>query len=572
MRRVALLSSIALGLFACADDEVSMASAGEDGTTSAAEDGTGGGPSGPDASAGGTAADDTADGGSDAGDETGDPVDLPPPPATGIQIVEVTVDQGIRVPIARIGELVGPQKRNLPVLQQRPGVFRAFYEVDPGFATRTLYGVMTVHQTDGTTTTYDSFVQASEEACDQTWIYECRYGSPTGSLVWRVPAEAMRPGMEYSIELLETAPGHEDDVSDKSPIFPVTGGSMIVGVEDTYMKMRVVVVPFDHALGPDCADPPDLLAEFGTDYEGNPRTIADYFGERLYAHNPVDEVEIIVHDTVSFTGSMQGSQLLFELAQMRAAEGAPPEYYYYGVARPCDGGPDFSGVAQLGGPFQEEASSRVGWGVFHASVSSTANTFVHEIGHEQGRQHIACSGEEGGPDASYPDHPQGDTESWGIDIMANPVSIQPPTSHDYMTYCGSTWVSEWAYDKVLPWIEELSSWERSASPPPPQMLLHGRVAEDGTSQWFVAPGWFRDSEVTADHVVRLYAGSELRAERGVIVREYEKSGDLEVIAAIDPAQWADIDALELVAPLSRVEFDRDDVVVLETVPATISRP
>jgi hypothetical protein len=339
---------------------------------------------------------------------------------------------------------------------------------------------------------------------------------------------------------------------------------MQVGVEESYMKMRVVIVPFHHALGPDCSEAPDLNEEFGTDYEGNPRTVADYFGERLLAHNPVDEVEMIVHDVVEFGGSLTGSQLLFTLQQMRASEGAPPEYYYYGVARPCDGGPDFSGVAQLGGPFKGESSSRVGWGVYHQSASSTANTFVHEIGHEQGRSHIRCSGDEAGADTSYPDHPQGDTESWGIDVMAQPVSIQPPSSHDYMTYCGQTWVSEWGYSKVLPWIAEISSWERSAAPAPegPQTLLHGRVAADGTSQWFIGPGWFDEANADPDHRVRMYAGPGLVHDRAAIVREYERSEDLEVIVPIPEGEWPDIDDLELVLPLRHVEIDRDAIEVV----------
>ena len=561
MRRIALLSSLSLFAPACADDEV--VSPAQDGSGTAGEDGGGtDGGAAADGPAGTDGADASADGSTGGDDDSGDPVDLPPPPATGIQIDEVTIDQGIRIPIARLGALVGPTERNLPVLQGRPGVFRAFYETDPGFASRTLYGVLTVTQTDGTETTYDSFVTTSEEPCDQTWIYECRYGSPSGSFVWRVPGEQIRAGMQYSIELFETSPGHENDVSDMVPRFPVQGGQYQVGVEESYMKMRVVVVPFQHAIGADCAEAPDLNEEFGTDVDGNPRTVADFFEERLLAHNPADEVEVFVHETIPFTGSMQGSQLLGELAQLRAAEGAPPEYYYYGVARPCDGGPDFSAVAQLGGPFKSEASSRVGWGVYHGSVSTTANTFVHEIGHQQGRSHIRCNGEEAGVDTSYPDHPEGDTESWGIDFMANPISIQPPSSHDYMTYCGSTWVSEWGYEKVLPWIAEISSWELEFAPPPPDLLLHGWIGEDGTSKWFLAEGWWEPERATPDHMVRSYGAAGLRSEAGAIVREYEKSNDLEVIVPVDEADWSAIADFEVVMPLSRIDVDRSDIEIV----------
>jgi len=413
----------------------------------------------------------------DSSDSTsGDP--LPPPPATGIQIVDVTADQGIRIPVAQDGAYVDPSDRNATLLQGRVTAIRAFYTTDPGFVTRTIYGLLWLDHADGTTERYEAFVQASAPDCGGSpSLYECRYGSPDGALLWRVDGADIRPGTTYRIELYEAAPGHEDDPSDAIPLFPTDGTSMPLGVADSYMKMRVVVVPFYHDAGPACLPAPDLNEEFGTDVDGNPRTVAGLFRERLYAYNPVDEVEIIVHDVESFNGNAQeGWGLLEALQDLRFQEGAPPEYYYYGVIRPCQGAPEFSGIAQLGGPSPGQAAQRVGWGVYHGNPSTTADTFVHEIGHQQGRLHIACNGMEGGPDPSYPDHPEGDTESWGIDVMLDPVTIKPPTTHDYMTYCGTNWVSAWGWDLVFPWIEEISAWELSNAVGPTRPLLVGTVS------------------------------------------------------------------------------------------------
>lgn len=574
MRRLLLCSTVSLVLPACGGDSVAESASGPADTGAAATEGAGSDDEGDPTGEGGASTGGTAGGSDDASaDETAGAEDLPPPPARGIQITEVTVDQGVRVPVARGGELVGPNERNQPILQGRPAVFRAFYEVDPGYATRAIYGVLYVEQLGGEViTSYESFVQTSEEPCDEQWIYDCRYGSSTGSFVWRVPAEDMLPGVRYRVELFETAPGHEDDVSDKIPLYPTDGGLAIVGVEESYMKMRVVLVPFDHALSADCADPPDLSEEVGTDYDGNPRTVADFFAERLLAQNPVDEVDIMVHDVVPYYGSLTGSQLLYELQQMRFEENAPPEYYYYGVARPCDGGPDFSGVAQLGGPSQDEAGSRVGWGVYHQSVSTTAETFVHEIGHEQGRRHIACNGEEGGPDNSYPDHPEGDTESWGIDVMAQPVSIQPPSSHDYMTYCGTTWVSEWGWAKVAPWIQTISSWELEGVGAPDatkQTLLFGRVAADGTTDWFLADGWFDPTRASEGHTVQAWAGDELVAESAAVWTEYERSEDFHVVVPVPEGEWGRIGRLTLVTPDRTVEIERSSVALVGTAAARL---
>ncbi len=537
-----------------------VAGCGPDGAT---DDGANGASGEPTTTMSGGATDVDLPGGTAGGtvDDTGaEPPDagepVPPPPATGLEIVDVTVDQGIRVPVARNGVLVGPTERNAAILQNRPAVLRAFYETDPGYVTRNIYALLTLEHPNGDTVQYESFVNTSEDACEGfDSIYECRYTSASGSFIWRVDADDIVPGVVYRIEMLETSPGHEDDVSDKSPIFPTNGGSMEIGIESSYMKMRVVVVPFDHDVGGKCPEPPDLLEEFGTDYHGNPRTVADFFGERLMAQNPADEVEIIAHDVVPYYGNaQQGFGLLDTLQQMRFAEGAPPEYYYYGVIRPCAGGPEFSGIAQLGGPSPGQAAQRVGWGVYHASVSTTAETFVHEIGHEQGRFHIACSGSEQGVDPSYPDHPDGDTEGFGIDVISNPVTINPPSSHDYMTYCGSTWVSEWAWHLVSPWIAEISSWELQASPPK-RPLLVGTVRADGSSSFYLTHGWFDDERAEPGHTVRFSDGDVVVAETTAQWVLWERTEDYNVIVPL-PAELSRVSTMSWHTPQRSGSIDR----------------
>ncbi len=574
MKRVAALcllagSSLVLAA-ACGTDKSSSAmdSDGEGGTADdgdddGADDGDDDGND--DGDDGGTADGDSGDGEEEGEDETGEPEDIPPPPATGIQITEVTVDQGVRVPVARNGELVGPTERNQAILKDRAAAIRAFYEVDPGYTARTIYGVLTVVQSDGRESTYESFVNTSEMECDLPYTYDCRYSSPSGGFIWRVFPEDMQPGTQYRIEMLETSPGHENDVSDKSHIFPIDGGSMQIGIEDQYMKMRVVLVPIYHDVG-DCAPAPEIGEEFGVDYRGEPRTVASFFGERLLAHNPLDEVEIIVHDVVNYSGDMTTGAPLGMLQQLRFSENAPPGYFYYGVGRPCQGSPDFGGIAQLGGPTMSEAGSRVGWGVYYSSEGSTADTFVHEIGHEQGRSHIACNGMEGGPDPSYPDHPEGDTLSFGVDVIKEPMSIKSPSAHDYMTYCGSTWVSEWAWAKVYPWIEEISSWELEGPKPTaterPARLMYGTVGQDGTvTNMFVVDHWIDDSQVSDDATIEFSRGGTSVTKRPAVWRRWEHTNDYNFIVEV-PADFESVDAMHLDTPTYALSLDRGAVEVV----------
>lgn len=483
-------------------------------------------------------------------DDTGE--DLPPPPATGIQIVHVTADQAVRVPVALDGELVGGAERTVPLYQGRALMLRAFYELDEGYESRDIYGVLRVQQTDGTETEYGSFITADAKDCDGVPELDCRYGTLPNTFYWAVAPEDVRPGMTYSIELLEAAPGHEDDVSDKVPIFPTDGGTIPVGIEDTYMKMRVVLVPFDHNIGGDCPEPPDIMAPLGDDTD---RTVADFFAERLLSQNPADEVEIIPHAVVNYTGSLRNASLLGTLQQMRFQENAPPEYYYYGVARPCDGGPDFAGVAQLGGPSMGQAGQRVGWGVYYSNVGTTAETFVHEIGHEQGRSHIACNGEEAGVDPSYPDHPEGDLLSYGVDVFS-PTSfeVHTPSTHDYMTYCSDTWVSEWAYNLVAPWIAEISSWELSDNSAQKVPLLVGTVRADGTEDWYVTSG-HAPTQRSDQHAVRFALSGGQEVETPAFWTRWERTEDYNVIVPL-PSSLDQITALSWTGEGIAHEIDR----------------
>jgi hypothetical protein len=282
------------------------------------------------------------------------------------------------------------------------------------------------------------------------------------------------------------------------------------------------------------------------DFDGNPLDVAEFFANRLAAANPVDEVEVIKHEPVGWGGSLQNGSLLSGLQQLRYDEGAPPEYYYYAVARPCGGGPDFSGIAQIGGPYKSEESSRVGWGVFHNSVSTTADTFVHEIGHEQGRHHIACNGEEGGPDPSYPDHPDGNLLSFGTDVFRTPIKVHTPSSHDYMTYCSNTWVSEWGWKKVTPWIHDISSWELEdvGHDDGREQLLIGTVREDGAQTWFVARGYFPAHRASKTVHARVTRSDGLSKTMEIADALWRESNDHNIIIRLTDA-WKDVRAVDL---------------------------
>ncbi|HVH98237.1 MAG TPA: zinc-dependent metalloprotease family protein [Enhygromyxa sp.] len=487
-----------------------------------------------------------------SGDGDGDP-NLPPPPSTGIQIIDVTVDQGVRIPIVQHGNLLSPAQRNAEILDNRPALLRAFYLLEPGFVERKIYAVLTL-SLGGQTLELDTLQTAFwAPECEGEPQFDCRYASTIGSFNFRIPPEWVQPGLEFRIETFEAAPGYEDVPTAAVPHYPWEGGMAQVGVEDLYMKMRVVLVPVRHTVANDCPAAPDLSQPFGTDFDGNELTVAEFFAQRLAAANPVDEVEIIVHEPVGWGGSLENGSLLSGLSQLRAQENAPPEQYYYAVAIPCEDFPAFSGIAQLGGPSKNAASSRVGWGVWHDSPSTTADTFVHEIGHQQGRQHIECSGEEAGVDNSYP-HAGGNTGSFGTDVFRNPVDTHLDTDHDYMTYCQSTWVSEWGWNKVTPWIAEISSWElENASGPGKQPLLFGFVSGEQT-RWWIAEDYWDPNRAQGLETVQLRRASGETIKIDALHVTVDHSDEYMIVAPLPDAHelgelsWIDAQRVRRVIP------------------------
>ena len=102
-------------------------------------------------------------------------------------------------------------------------------------------------------------------------------------------------------------------------------------------------------------------------------------------------------------------------------------------------------------PTRENAGQRISTGRWNGSGAGAAETFVHEVGHTQGRRHVRCSGGEAGVDTNYP-HQNGRIGVWGFGIYD--FELRTPTGgRDYMTYCSNEWVSDYGWEQTLDVIE-----------------------------------------------------------------------------------------------------------------------
>ena len=398
------------------------------------------------------------------------PEPFEPYPARGVRITEVYANHGVGVPIVREGQWVEAAQRNAELIRDRNTLIRGFVAVDTDFVPREIEARLTLTYGDGREeiATRNVFIEGDSVPNDlDTNVY------------FIVPGELLPAGVRFQVELLELTDDWRELPEPDQVAYPPQPSW--VGIEDSPMTLRVVIVPIDHDLDPQCPEPPEV-----TDEE------LQFLSEQLYMHNPVDEVVLERRDVVPYTGALTSfSGLLGFLAELREQDNADPAAYYYGVVRPCDGGADGVGGQAISipdFPTQQNAWTRVSMGRWYSSLSSTANTFVHEVGHNQGRRHIACNGSEGGVNPSYP-YPAGDIGVWGFGSID--FALRSPTSSkDYMTYCGNTWVSDWGWSRVVPFIREITGWASmdAASAEPGQVLVGLVDDAAGSETWFVTSG------------------------------------------------------------------------------------
>jgi hypothetical protein len=141
-------------------------------------------------------------------------------------------------------------------------------------------------------------------------------------------------------------------------------------------------------------------------------------------------------------------------------------------------------------------------------------------------------------------------------------TYNPQTTYDYMGYCtGSHHVSDYGWELVYPFIEEISSWEipGQPSPGPPQFptdggnLLIGSVEPDGDEHWFTLPGSAGDRSPTPGYYAEFAtAGGTLRLP--VSARVQSGSGVTNIVVEL-PLPLDKVSEITLLAPEKRTVVD-----------------
>lgn len=212
-----------------------------------------------------------------------------------------------------------------------------------------------------------------------------------------------------------------------------------------------------------------------------------YLDTAAYQLYPVPSTDLDQHAAVAYSGPCHDSQpnpdydggdwdnMLHVVRDVWIAEGSPNRYYY-GLVNSYCGGTCIAGLGYIGW-----YKAAVGWN--GGSQYSASETHAHELGHNHGLPHAPGCGA-GNPDPSYPyaNGLIGDfgNPNFGYDIVGG--NLRAYTSYyDFMTYCGSTWISDYNYERLYTHQQAQASLVGSdVSAPQDVLLVSGTVKPDGS--------------------------------------------------------------------------------------------
>lgn len=542
-KHLLLLSSVFLAV-ACGDDDSMQADGSGSGTEASA--GTEGEGSGGTGSASET--DPSASQTSAADSSGGTPVDEP---ARGVTVSRVEANSGVAIPVAIDGAWADGSVRNAQIPKNRNTAFRVYLDVDESvWVERAIEARMTLYFDDGTEKVYTEVADIATDSSTSSF---------QSNIVLGVLAEDMRPGAQFNIELFEVGSGYEalPEVAEPPKAMPERN---YVGIETSYQNMRIMIVPIEYDFG-GCQ----------TQFDTSDENLSDYI-DHMFQQNAVENIDVEIHDYVRVDHlDLTGNgffQLLGEMAQLRASEQPDPNVYYYGLFDNCgacigDGGGCTLGVANgIPGDSMGEAGSRVAIGAqFLSSNEVGIETFVHEIGHNQGRRHIFCPNAQAqGTDPSYP-YADGKTEGWGFGVRDFQLR-NGNTHYDYMSYCNPTWVSDWQWKETFQRIQTLSSWEGADMQDAMQgrYVLTGSVnTETGEASWWTDRGWVEPEQATPNHRIRFSFDDASTDDELMVQADAWSEGPWVTVRAPLPTDFEAVTEIQLDTPSLTTRASRSDI-------------
>jgi hypothetical protein len=364
--------------------------------------------------------------------------------ARNVTLSQIDGLQSVAVTVMKAGAEVAASARNTDLVPGRETVFRIFVTPGSGWTARELSARVSV--VNGATT--DEYFTKKTVSAAST------LDSDTSTIQVTVPPDKMTVDTKYHVELVECGtPPTADAVA---PRFP-TADDISLGVRKTG-ALNIVVVPLrSNAKTPATTD-----------------ASLDPYRQLITAMYPINALNLsfrknssgALADPVDIDYPVDWNAALDTVRATRQADGSSvaADVYYFGLLMPRDTFAQFcSSGCTAGVGFvvtQSNASSSraavgIGFADNQTSITESAITMAHEVGHNHGRNHSPCAPRGStisGVDSAYP-YDGAAIGVWGYDSrskkLINPGGTTSSMPTDIMGYCSNQWISDYTYDGLV---------------------------------------------------------------------------------------------------------------------------
>ena len=364
----------------------------------------------------------------------------------GLDITAVDIYQGTRIQVMENGQAVNAD--NAPVIAGKGALIRIHVLRQADWEPRDIYARVEL--------------DSSLESCPIEVQYNVNSDSSldtlTSTINVDIPAEEIISGLGITVSLREASDDVDASGNSDAAVWP-SDGSADLYVRDVGIPLEVVLVPVRYN-----ADGSGRLPELGDEQIG-------LYEDMFYTNYPIPGVNITVLEPFDWNTGLSAygggwSELLNAIMQLRSANGAAFNEYYYGVFAPASSLQAFCGQGCVAGlcnlvedPSNSFARACIGLG-FPGEMA--AGTMIHEVGHAHGRAH-SPSGGASGVDPNYP-YSGGFIGVHGYDIV-NDLLKAPNSFYDFMGYGDPVWVSDYTYDALYDRISIVNQSAQWVMPP-----------------------------------------------------------------------------------------------------------
>jgi hypothetical protein len=364
--------------------------------------------------------------------------------AAGLSISKISLFQAVEIPLMVNGEAVVTRKAK--IVQNKDALLRIHVVTQSDWAPRAVQAVVDLTSSAGAIAADDTKTIQSDSVD----------GDLASTFNVHIAGQYLTADAVYRASLVEIAGagGQPSDAGDSSKARWPEGDMAPLEAKGLGGGLQIVIVP----------------VPYNADGSGRMPVLDDaqialyrqYFA--LYYPIPDGDISIVVGDPLSwdytvYPDGTDWDSLLINVADLKDTRHGTYKQYYFGAIAPavsrdayCPSSPCVTGLGFIPTTHGTSAyassimaSVGVAWG-----GTSAADTMIHEVGHNHGREHAPCD-TSSGLDTNFP-YAGGLIGVWGYNPGQDTL-MSPETYGDFMGYCKTDWVSDYTYNALFDWIE-----------------------------------------------------------------------------------------------------------------------